>query len=92
MAYKALTDGQISGTGTITCHDQRFGGIILGADGTNVGTVVIKDTDTNGQTFFSFAASASQAVWANIECSGTIYYSITGTNATAQLYSKKSGR
>ena len=88
MAFKSLTNGAVSGTGTLTCKDRRFGGCILNTDGSNQGTVVIRDNDASGRIIFDMVSTFTKHCVADIECAETIYYSITGTNADAQLYSR----
>lgn len=88
MSWKALTDGAVTSTGTVSCGDQRFGGIILTADGTNVGTVTVQEDDGSGKTIFDFAGKLSQAIWCDIECRGTIFYTVSGTGASAQFFSR----
>lgn len=90
MILSALTNGLVSGTGQITTMSGVFGGCIISTDSTNNATVEIKEDDSNGTTIFAMISKEPIAVFAPFEIGNTrLYYSITGTNATAILFEMK---
>ena len=86
------TGGKVNGTGTVTLSGHRengglFGGAMISADGTNVATVIIRKNDANGEVIFDVATATALPMLAPIETrTDVIYYSVTGTNASAMLY------
>jgi hypothetical protein len=87
MALKTASNGSISGTGTVELESTIVGGVLVSTDGTNAATVIIKDLDNNGETVISY--SGKEAIWidGDFYCqSGTAYYAISGTGATAQIF------
>ena len=86
MLLKPMTDGRVSGTGTIACESRIFGGILLSTDGTNAATISVQKDNSNGDPVFEFYSVTAQMVVAPIQASDTLYYSISGTNVTAQLF------
>jgi len=89
-AIKPITAGAVTGTGTIILKSGRpatFGGVMLNADGTNAGSVIIRDLNSTGDIILDVSSVISSPVFAPFRVpSGTIYYAITGTGADAQLY------
>jgi len=85
---KDLTSGAVSGTGTVnlTKGSRTFGGVMLSTDGTNLGTVVIRKESVSGEKILEFSSISSIFIPAPFDASDTIYYSITGTSVTAQLF------
>ena len=81
-----ISGGQKSSTGTISCPSRICGGVAIVADGTNAGTVILKNDNTNGTVIFQITTSSPLTVFAPFECSGSIYYSVSGTGCTAQIY------
>lgn len=86
MILKPLSDGRISGTGQLKLDNRIFGGAIISADGTNAAIVSIKNDDEFGKTIFSISTKSPAAVFGPFQGSESIYYSVSGTGATAQLY------
>ena len=89
MNLHALTDGAIAGTGIIklTGSTGTFGGALITSDG-NTATVVIRKDSETGKKLFDIAVTSSAFIPmpVDIEQAVQLHYSITGTNALAQLY------
>jgi hypothetical protein len=89
MGLKSATNGSTSGTGTVELDSTTVGGVLVSTDGTNAAVVVVKDGDNNGDVVVSY--SGLEAIWIDGQfyCqSGTAYYSITGTGASAQIFAQ----
>ena len=85
-----LTDGAIAGTGTIELSGYVFGGVDINADGTNAAVVVIRDQDATGVILLDSSTISGKTIFGPFRApSGKIYYSISGTGATATLYEWK---
>jgi len=83
----AKFDNVKTGTGTVTLDGFLFGGVDLNSDGTNAGTVVIRENDANGKVLLSISSVVGKTVLAPFKAkTHTIYYSISGTGADAMLY------
>lgn len=86
---KPLTNGAVTGTGTITMSGNIFGGCILNTDGTNTGAVIVRNDDASGSIIFDLSSNVSTPAYGphrQTTGSRTIYYAISGTGADAQLY------
>jgi len=84
---REISSGQISSTGTVTCGTKMLGGINIVADGTNVGTVVIRKDTSGGAILFQTSTKNPIMLVAPIYAgTETLYYSITGTGCTAEIY------
>jgi hypothetical protein len=83
-----LTDDQVTGTGTIVFKEQGelFGGFDLSCDGTNAGILIVRDTGASGKILIKTSSIVGKVGFAPIPCSGTIYYDVSGTGASAMLY------
>lgn len=83
---KDISGGQVSGTDTITCKGRICGGLAIVADGTNTGTVVLKNDNASGNVVLQFSTSTPVTIFAPFDCNENLYYSITGTGCTAQIF------
>ena len=93
MNLRALTDGRVSGTGTVVLegHHQpggKLGGVLITTDGTNAAAVTVQKDNASGKAIFSISTKTPMMVTAPMDAEGTsaLYYSITGAGAAAQLY------
>lgn len=87
MNVLPLTSGPIAAdTGTIDLAGKLFGGFDLNCDGTNVGTLIVRQDDQNGRLLVYSRSVVGKIAFVPMLCSGRIYYSISGTNADAMLY------
>lgn len=85
---KALTNGTISGTGTLTVDGYKIGAVLLTTNNSNAATVTLRRDNATGKKLFDL--SSVTTIWVagpiSTEETQTVYYSISGTGATAQLY------
>ena len=84
----SLTNGAVSGTGTLQVHTGVLGGILISADGTNTVTVIVRVTNESGSQIFDLQTKSPALIVGPIWCNGKtqVYYSVTGTNGAAQFY------
>lgn len=92
MLLRPITDGSISGTGVASCPSRIIGGVLVSADGTNAATIILRTNDSSGKRFFHvvvkspvFITGPFGAIDGNAS-TPNVYYDISGTNASAQLY------
>lgn len=83
---RPLTSNAVTGTGTITVTSGIFGGFDLNCDGTNTGTCLIRDTNASGTILFNSKSIIGKSVLAPVDCSGVIYYAVSGSGADAMLF------
>lgn len=87
MYLREISNGQISGTGTIECPSGILGGANILANGEDEGTVVIRADDEAGPVLLEVTTALPTFPVAPIHAgTRTLHYSITGTGCTAQLY------
>lgn len=86
MLLKSLTEGRISGTGTVVCESGMFAGCLISTDATNAAVISIQEDNSSGDPIFELSTVTAQMVVAPFKAARKLYYSITGTGATAQLY------
>lgn len=92
MLLKALTDGSVAGTGTLTFPSNFQGGILGGVlittDGTNAAVVTVQRTDSSGKTIFKISTKQPLMIMApfGMEGATVAYYSVSGTGAAAQFF------
>jgi hypothetical protein len=86
MLLQPLTNGAITGADTIACPSKLLGGVLITTDGTNAAVVVVHKTDNAGVKIFDISTRTPIFVVGPIEADSTIYYSVTGTGAKAQIY------
>lgn len=88
MILRALTNGSVTSTGTLTCQSGVFGGVAITANGTNDATIAIHRDDASGKQIFEIVTKqplfCSGPFW--MEDTTSLYYSVTGTGAAAQIY------
>ncbi len=93
MKLTALTAGKVSSTGTVELAGQpgvggTIGGVLISTDGTNAAVVILREDDASGTILFDISTKSPMFVTAPIRSgnTATVYYSITGTGASAMLY------
>lgn len=93
MNLRPLTEGEVSSTGTVTLNGRvngqggRLGAVLISTDGSSVGTFVVRENDASGDILFDLKSATAQMVFAPVSTSTqTLYYSFTGTGASAMLY------
>lgn len=87
MLYRPLnTDGALAGTGTLTCKSRLFA-VAIATDGTNVATVVVRKDDASGDQRLDYSTHHGNFLAGPFSLdSETLYYSVTGTGASAQFF------
>ena len=87
MLLKSVSDGRITGTGTLEFESRILGGVLISADGTNAAVVTVQADNSSGATVFSLSSESPIFVAGPIAIGSSAgYYSITGTGGAAQLY------
>lgn len=88
MILNTITNGSISGASTTPIKGKLLGAVSITADGTNNATVICRTTDASGQIIFHMVTKSPVFIAAPISNNGSdvLYYSISGTGASAQLY------
>ena len=93
MNLQTLTNGRVSGTGTLTLEGQhtaggKLGGVLISTDGTNAADVVVRRDNADGDAIFSISTKTPMMVTAPIDSRGTsaLHYTVTGSGASAQFY------
>lgn len=86
MLLTPITDGRVSGIGTLIMSTGVLGGVMITADGTNDAVVVIRNNGPDGRKIFHLSTKNSIFVGAPIACCKEVYYDISGTGASAQIY------
>jgi len=85
---RPISNGAISGSGTLVLTGSRLGGTVISADGLNNAVVEIRKNNATGDVLLDLSTKIPFVETAQILCADTsvIYYSISGTNAKAQIY------
>lgn len=85
---KPLSTNTVTSTGTLVLTaGHMFGGFNLNCDGTNQGTLVIRDDDASGTILATAKSITGSNFIAPIEAiSGQVFYSVSGLNVDAFLY------
>lgn len=88
MLLKALTEGRVSGTSTLQVPDGILGAVLISTDSTNAAVVTVQRIDGAGKTIFSISTKTPLFVAGpfSLEGATAVYYSVSGTGATAQFY------
>ena len=76
-----------TGTGTKDLTRGVFGGALISTDNTNAAVVQIRKGNSAGEVIYDLSTkTAGFHAWGPIEADEIIYYSISGTGASAQLF------
>ena len=88
MNLKAINDGSVTSTGTMTCESLVLGGVLVTADSTNNATVIVRRTDGSGKQIFKIVTKSPGFFAAPISTEGedTLYYDVSGSGAAAQFF------
>lgn len=82
-----LTSDTVTGSDTVTLKEgEYFGGFDLNCDGSNAGSLTIRDNDASGRILVKTSSLVGKVAYGPIPCSGTIHYTVAGTGASAFLY------
>ncbi|MCP4451605.1 MAG: hypothetical protein GY809_09105 [Planctomycetes bacterium] len=88
MLLKAITNGSVTSTGTVTCESGIVGGVLVTTDNTNQGTVILRRDTSGGKQIIEIKSVTSMWIAGpfSMEETDQLYYSVTGTGCEAQLY------
>ena len=88
MILRPISNGSISGTGTLTFKSGIVGGVLITTDNSNAAAVVLRRDSGTGTVVIDI--STKTTIWItgpfSMEGTETLYYSISGTGASAQLF------
>jgi hypothetical protein len=86
MILKTISNGNITGTGTVDVESRKLGGVLITTDGTNAAVIILSNDTSTGEQVFDISTKQPLFVSAPISCSNRLYYNISGTGAAAQLF------
>ena len=88
MLLKAITNGSVTGTGTVTCDSYILGGILITTNNTDLGTVILRRDGAAGKQIIEIKTVTSMFISGPFSMEGTqsVYHSVTGTGCEAQLF------
>ncbi len=88
MILKAINDGKVSSTGSMTVESGMIGGILVTTDGNNAAVITIQRNDSSGKKVFDISTLSPGMITVplTLEDTTTAYYSVTGTGASAQFF------
>jgi len=87
MILRNLTPSPVTTTGTIEIPgDNLLGAYKLNADGTNLATLVLRDGGATGSILVDTDTVIGEHVTIPMRTSGTVHYTVGGTNADLMLY------
>jgi hypothetical protein len=89
MQLRALTNGKVSGTGTIELEDCKAVKVLVSTNNSAAAAVILRKNNSEGEKLFDISTITagdypSQPVL--VDGTNTIYYDISGTGASAQIY------
>jgi len=88
MLLKAITNGSVTGNGTISCVSTICGGVLITTDGTNAVTVVVRRLDANGKKIIQIVSDSTIWISGPFSLEGTeqLYHEVSGTGGAAQFF------
>jgi hypothetical protein len=87
MLLRPMTDGSVTGTGTMQLQGRILGGVLITADGTNNATVIVRRTSDAGFQVFKLVTKSPVMIAAPIGVDAEqAYFSVSGTGAAAQFF------
>ena len=88
MLLKAINNGGVTSTGTVTCESKILGGILITTDNTNAAGIILRRDTSGGKQIIDI--STITTMWISgpfsLEETDQLYYAVTGTGAAVQLY------
>ena len=82
-----ITNGAIAGTGTFNLKGNVIGAVVMSANGTNAGTILLREGSATGRVLFDVTNLYSLQF--NIQVTSTtskIHYAISGVGCKAMFY------
>lgn len=88
MLLRAITNGAVTGTGTIACESYTIGGILITTDNSTQGVVRLRRLDTNGKQIIEIKTVTSMWIAGpfSMEDTKVVYYEVTGSGCEAQFF------
>ena len=87
MLLNPVSDGSVTGTGTLTFESGILGGVLLTANGTNDTTVTMQVSNSSGSKVFQIVSKSPIFVAGPINLGVQVgYYSVSGVGAGCQFY------
>jgi len=89
MHLRALSNGKITGTGTIELSGFKSVKVLISTNNTNAAAVILRKNDSNGEKIFDISTITAGDFPSNpvlVDGANVIYYDISGTGASAQIY------
>ena len=87
MVLNPLSDGSLTGTGSLAIQSGILGAVLVTANGTNDTTVIFRKDNSSGKQIYKLVTKAPIFTAGPIRVdSQVLYYDITGTGGAAQLY------
>jgi hypothetical protein len=88
MILRALTNGAMTGTDTLTVTSRIVGGVLITADSTNAATVVIRRLNDTGKPILDVTTKIPLWITGpfSTEEALQVHVSVSGTGAEAQVY------
>lgn len=87
MLLNPVSDGSVTGTGTLQFDSGILGGVLITANGQNDTTVTMQITNSSGSKVFDIVTKSPIFVAGPINLGVQIgYYAVSGTGAAAQFY------
>jgi hypothetical protein len=88
MLLQAITNGSVTGTGTITASSGIVGGVLITTDNVNQGTVILRRDDASGKQIIEIKTITT--LWVSgpfsMEATTDVYHDVSGTGCEAQIY------
>jgi hypothetical protein len=83
-----LTDGAVSGTGTMFLRGDSVGGLLVTTDGTNAAAIVLRKNNASGDRLLDISTKGTifQSPRIRLGDTSVVYFSVSGTGAKAQFY------
>ena len=86
LKNEAGVGGKLSGTGIINLKRKILGGVLISTDSTNAAVVQIRKDNSSGDIIFDESTKNPMFPVVPIQAADQIYYNISGTGASAQLF------
>lgn len=88
MLLKALTNGSVTGTGTLDVESRIVGGILITTDNSTQGTVRIRRDNAEGKQIQEVKTVTSMWISGPFSMEGTnkVFFDVSGNNCEAQFY------
>lgn len=87
MLLKPVSDGAVTGTGTLAFESGILGGVLISADGSALAIVTLQADNSDGSKAFEIDTKSPIFIAGPIGIGSSVgYYSVTGDGAKVQFY------